>query len=611
MQTFINKVINSSTDLKSSCLLLFVICSLSLLTGPKSWSQQQPKENPLVAVGQLEPYRIFPEQVAELAVSLNLPPGYHAYQDQFRVEVLSPAEVRVGQVHVSPVVEFYDKTSKKQRIGIEGKASLRAPVQIPKELSFGDQNLEIKIWYQACTATYCLFPQEKTLKIPFHVQSEVQSTSQKGFWSAVISGDFSAILGLGFFWGLLLTFLAGILTSLSPCIFPMIPITLAILGHRSSERTRLRNFMMSFTYVMGIALTYAALGVVAAKTGAMFGSYLGNPWVLGFTATLFFVMSVSLYGAFDLQMPNWVRQRLANTKTDTSLMGAFLAGLLAGVLASPCVGPILVGILTFVAQTQNVTYGFFYLFAYAFGIGQLFLILGLTSHVSRFLPKSGPWMNAVKFFFGTLMLTAGFYYLHLLVPPRIFDGALGIALILISSTFGAFRPNDELSGRGRLLKGIMTALLIFGALQLSLAVFNIQGFTPQALSGSLPKTEKTSAHKMDWQKWDKTRFEKALADKTPMIIDFWADWCEACKELEQKTFTDATVAELSKKFLLLKFDATTTSPELEQLRKDYKIHGLPTLLFFSNGKWVSEQTLNGFETSQDFMKRMQAVLSKP
>ncbi|MGE3757011.1 MAG: thioredoxin domain-containing protein [Pseudobdellovibrionaceae bacterium] len=178
---------------------------------------------------------------------------------------------------------------------------------------------------------------------------------------------------------------------------------------------------------------------------------------------------------------------------------------------------------------------------------------------------------------------------------------MGIALVLIGSYFGAFRPNDELGKVGKLVKGVMTMFLILGALQVALAVLDQKN--PIAASGPAEKKS------LVFEKWDKVRFEKALLEKKPIMIDFWADWCEACKELEHKTFPDPKIIELGKKFTLLKFDATKSSPELVELRKTYQIKGLPTLLFFSSsGVWLSKITVTGFENAEEFSKRMEAAL---
>ncbi len=213
---------------------------------------------------------------------------------------------------------------------------------------------------------------------------------------------------------LLLVFLAGVLASMTPCVYPLIPITVGIFGARPAE-SRGRAFALSFVYVCGIATTYSVLGVAAASLGTVFGGAMQSGWVLGGIAALFFVLGLSSLGVFEIRLPGSLQTKLSQTG-GAGWFGAFVMGLVAGIIAAPCVGPIVAGILLYVAQQQDLFLGWLLLMTFAFGMGQLFLALGTFSSLLNRLPQSGSWMEGVKVVFGVVFIAMAFYYLQFLVP---------------------------------------------------------------------------------------------------------------------------------------------------------------------------------------------------
>jgi thiol:disulfide interchange protein DsbD len=405
----------------------------------------------------------------------------------------------------------------------------------------------------------------------------------------------------------LLAFLAGILTSFTPCIFPMIPITLAVLGQSSEKRSRFENFLISCIYVLGIATTYSVLGLLAATSGTLFGASLGSPYVLTVVCAVFLAMSLSMYGLYDMQVPAWVRNKFGgHVKTGNHHLTTYLSGLFAGIVASPCVGPVLVTILAYVAAHQNKVLGFFLLFTYALGLGLIFLVLGLSNQLTRLLPRSGAWMNGVKFVLGSLMLGAFYYYLDLLVPDRWFDGLLGVGLVAVASTFGAFATTHGGKPLFALRKGFLLAVLLIGSGFLGLGIFNLRPVLDQRFisESAAPVAE------LPWQPFSEEALQKAVQQGKPVVIDFWADWCAACHELEQFTFTDSRVKLTAAQFVLLKFDATKDSEELRRLKQKYGIQGLPTVVFYNpHGVWLENLNLTAFENAPKFLKRLEKSLN--
>ena len=510
-----------------------------------------------------------------------------------------------------------------------------------------DLEINLLLTYQACTKSHCLFP--KTIKIPASLQivqgptigpapsiaalhepklknvntgtvnqgaqqnktsvAPSQASGNSNDYSINDSSSFKKALSKGYLFALLFVFLVGMATSLTPCIYPMIPVTLAVLGAKSHGQKKSKSFALSIVYVLGIAVTYATLGLIAAQTGALFGSLLSHPVVVSVLAILFILMGLSMYGAFELQAPRFIRNYLGHKKTDKTYLGAFFAGTISGVVASPCVGPVLVSILTHVAQTQNMLFGFTTLFVFALGMGVLFIVLGTSSALLRHLPKSGPWMNFVKFIFGSIMISMALYYIKPVYPTWLFRILLGFALAAIGSGFGAFTPLKRRSSMRQIQKGSLLTLVAIGIAFISFGTLEVSGITFN--SGQIFTSQRDSYPKLNWTPFDETMLNEARDSGKPVIIDFFADWCAACLELEHETFTDPRVQHLSNRFLLLKVDATQESKDLDRLIERFQVVGLPTLIFYDErGHIRDDLTLTGFESADQFLDRMNSLLDQ-
>ncbi len=575
-------------------------------------------ENPLTIVdSHFNPSQVSAGGTAELIFKLQLDKHFHAYADRFKVKFENPEEIKIDKLKITPLVQFKDAVSGKMKEGMEGEATLSALTEFPVGMKPAKLNVDIAFQYQACSKDTCLFPKTLHLKVPFELlagtkpaeatlaaasvtskpdnttkKTELESALSKGIWSAII-----------------FVFVVGFLTSLTPCIYPMIPITLAVLGAKSKDQTKARSFLLSITYVLGIGVTYSLLGVVAASTGSLFGSALSNVYVVTAIALVFVVMGLSMYGLFELQAPAFIRNRLGSGQSQAGYGGAFATGLIAGIVASPCIGPVLVTILAYIAQTQNLLLGFILLFTFAMGMGVLFVVLGTFSQLFNKVPKAGAWMETVKFIFGTTMVGMGLYYVAPIYPTWLFQALLALALILIASNFGAFDANQGLTPVGRMRKGVMLSFFVIGTL---FAVMSTLNKMDVHLGGGVQdyavNSKNQNGKKMNWQTFSSESLAQATQSHHPVIVDFSADWCGACKELEKYTFSDDKVIDESARFTLLRVDATEESEALTKLKNQYKVVGLPTMIFIdSNGQINQSVTLTGFEEAPEFLKRMKTV----
>lgn len=537
---------------------------------------------------QAEPHEIAPGEKVHIIAHWKLAEGYHAYVEQFNVVSASPQLGSARLQDIRKVIDFFDKVSGQRRQGVVGTGELFIEFDASKSATSGKQNVEIDVTYQACAEDHCLLP--KTIRANFEVK--ISGAPALSLLGRSISLDDWRI------W--LLVFFAGVLTSLTPCIFPLIPITLAVIGSRQEGRSKRASFFLSLSYVLGIALTYSILGVVAALTGSLFGSLLGHPLVAVALALVFSVLALSLLGWYAIETPSFLTHRLMLHKTQHGWLGAFMAGNIAGIVASPCVGPVLAGLLAYVAQTQNALHGFGLMFVFALGMGQLLLLLGTFSSLQKRLPRSGPWMELVKITFALAFFAlAGFYVKSWLTSEGLWRLA-GLAVLI-----ALIRP--EQFEQWRKQKFALKIKFLVQWLAVAVALGLIFWGTPRWNSSTVQ--ENKSYQTLPFMPFSQEAIAQAAAAKKAVLIDFYADWCVACKELEIETFSAESVQALKDKYVFLKFDATKPSAAFEALQKQYGIVGLPHLVIYDQqGVWRKELTLTGFESAEEFSARLKRAL---
>lgn len=385
-------------------------------------------------------------------------------------------------------------------------------------------------------------------------------------------------------------FLGGLLVSLTPCVYPMVAVTVSVFGAKKTE-SRWTGLLLSSSFVFGIMVMFVALGLVAALTGNVFGGALQSTWVVLGISLLFVVMALSMFGAFELTLPSGLLNRLA-TVGGFGIRGAFVLGLVSGIVASPCTGPVLTGILAWIATTRDLVLGTLAMSAFALGLGVPFFLVGAFAVQ---LPKSGRWMVAVKMGLGVVLLIVALYFastrlpaLLQLVPWAGVGWAVAMIAVCIAVAISAYL-------------GKKSARAPRAFLVLALAAYTYAGF---AVITKLTRAEST----LVWQHQSyQTVKARAQTERKPLLIDFTARWCTACKELDRATFSAPAVQVEAGRFLAVKVDATVDDdPEVAATMRELSVKGLPTVVLLDReGREV--QRFTDFVNAETFLQALRRV----
>ncbi|MBK8760006.1 MAG: protein-disulfide reductase DsbD [Sulfuritalea sp.] len=405
----------------------------------------------------------------------------------------------------------------------------------------------------------------------------------------------------------------GLLLSLTPCVFPMIPILSGIIVNHGHAVSHLRAFVLSLAYVLGMAITYALVGVAAGLSGTLLSAALQNVWVLGGFALVFVVLSLSMFGFYELQLPASLQSRVSDTanKQGGSLPAIALMGALSALIVGPCVAAPLAGALLYIAQTGNAALGGAALFVMALGMGAPLLLVGAFSR--SLLPKSGPWMEGVKKFFGVIMLATALWLVSPVIP--LWTQMFGWALLMVVPAIylHALDPLPQNAhGWQRLGKGLGVVLLLGGAAML----MGVLGGAKDPLQplGFLRAGNAAEAHGPAFERVasvDKleARLAEAKSGGKPVMLDFYADWCVSCKEMERFTFADPKVAARMKQMVLLQADVTANSDADKALLKRFALFGPPGIIFWNaGGKELADLRVVGFQNADSFLPILERVL---
>jgi thiol:disulfide interchange protein DsbD len=549
--------------------------------------------------------KVYPGTEFKVAVEVKVAEGWHINSDKPYDEYLIPTSLTIVENSnfkvkkvVYPEPHDYKFSFSDSPLSVwEGTIYKGVLIEVDSNALPGVYPLVVKMQYQACNDMSCQAPTsiKDTINIEVadktspvnSVNGEIFDKIKLTFTETAVESEessdpiSSALESQGLLLGLLLVFLGGLALNLTPCVYPLIPITVGYFGGQSEGSTT-KLFMMGVLFILGLAVTYSAIGVITSLTGAVFGALLQSPIVILIIVAIMLALSLSMFGVYEFKLPDSIVNKAGGAKA--GLFGAFFMGLTMGIVAAPCIGPFVLGLVTYVATKQDPYFGFLLFFVLAVGLGTPYLFLAVFSGKIKNLPRAGEWMDAVKHIFGFILIGMALYFLLPLLPDSISTYVLPVFMIGTAIYLLFF---EKLANS---VKGFRIFKIVFSVLIMTVGVYAL-----------IP----SETNSVDWKPFT----EDALTEISGkgVIIDFYADWCIPCKELDALTFSDPKVIELSKEFETYKADMTKAlSPEVENLRNDFNIVGVPTVLILNaNGEEI--ERITGFVNAQEFYKLISNV----
>jgi thiol:disulfide interchange protein DsbD len=607
-------IMNSTVRLTLLCAATLFLLGLPATSSTK----QNPKDSEIVQVEAYASHEsIHPEGSFRIAIVADIKPGFHINSHNPTDQFLVPTVVRFDEeegITLSPVsypvpeLKSFSFSTSKASV-YDGKISIFSQGRLSNDIPPGDVKVSGILAYQACNDQTCFMPRS----VDFEIRLKVVNTDdpiklinkyifeQKASTPTLLSPSkgeglsrdelhAKQVIEKGLIYAVIAFFLFGLALNLTPCVYPVIPITVSFFGAQS-ERKKMRTFVLALYYVAGIAIVFSILGSISALAGRQWGFLFQSPWFVIFVTIIILSMAASMFGAFEITVPSSLMTYAG--KSRQGAIGSFVMGLTVGVIIAPCAAGIIIGLVGIVAKLGMVVKGTLLFFVMGLGLGVPYIFLAVSSGLLSRLPKSGVWMVWIRKLFGVLLIGVALYFL---VPQAkqasdqqgFYLGVLGIfgGLLL------GFLEHGE--GYSRAFKIIRA---IFGCLLILAGVFLVDRAL-QRKSGAI-----------NWINYDNQSIKQLRSENKPVLIDFYADWCAACKELDHKTFSDKRIVEKSKGFTMVRVDATSPDSKRTHLIRKFKISGLPTVVFMSaKGEELNSLKITGFLKPAEMIRRMEDAL---
>ncbi|MEQ1803792.1 MAG: protein-disulfide reductase DsbD [Burkholderiaceae bacterium] len=565
-----------------------------------------------------------------IEVRFDIAPGYYLYGDKFSVET-SPPGAKPPIVQVPKGKIKYDETFQKDvetfRDSVTLRVSLAGVASAPFKLLVGNQGCADKgLCYPPTQRAFRVEPGSGSTPLRLSLLSEAQAADSTGAGApkgvdavrnnnpVERSGFGAALESKNLLWIVGAFLLAGLLLSLTPCVLPMLPILSSIIVGQAGAPTRSRGFRLALAYSLGMALVYTAFGMAAGLLGEGLAAALQNAWVLGAFGLLLVILSLSMFGVYELQLPSFVQSRLAKVSGRLQggrYAGVFAMGGLSAVIVSPCVAAPLAGALVYISQTRDVVLGGVALFAMAVGMSAPLLLLGLSS--GSVLPRAGEWMERVKHAFGFMLLGVALWIVAPVLPAWAAMIALAALLLACAVYLGAFeRLEHAVTPRRAMVKSAGIVLAVLAALQLVGVASGgrdvLQPLTHLSASAS-DSVAPTAAHKsqLAFQPVADLAALNALTQASTKLVmlDLYADWCVSCKEMEALTFTDAAVRDRLSEMTLVRVDVTANTADDKALMRKFGLFGPPAILFFRpGGDELNSARVIGYQNAATFLNHL-------
>jgi thiol:disulfide interchange protein DsbD len=493
----------------------------------------------------------------------------------------------------------------------QGRPVFGAIIEVGRDVEPGTYPVKATLSYQGCDNLTCVEPASVTLEIPLKVGAITESTQAQH--PAIFSkppfvdseGEFvgaeepgapgGGFAGKNLFLTFVLVFVGGLALTLTPCIYPIIPVTVSFFGGQASGKTS-QTFVLALIYVLGMAITYSILGTIAAMTGSLFGSALQNPWIIAIIAIVLLAFASSMFGLWEIRLPMFLQTRTGRAKQGH--IGALFMGLTVGIVAAPCIGPFVLGLLTYVGRTGNPVLGFFLFFTLAWGMGIPFLVLGTISGSISRLPRSGDWLIWVKKIFGFILIVMAFYFARHILGERIAYAGYGLTALAGGLYLGWL---DRGAKGGPTFAAVKRITGLVGIVLAAVALLWPGG----------PIRQEAEEPGIEWIEYSDDLVAQARQEGKPVVIDFTAEWCVPCHELEEQSFSDPAVIELSKKVAPLQVDMTKLDEWEQEVKKGFKVLGVPTIIFLDgSGTELEDLRVTGFVGPEEITKRLERIIGK-
>jgi thiol:disulfide interchange protein DsbD len=607
----------------------FIGIALALINIPNLYSQNQ---NQIISLSIHSSINKFKSSGSyPIAIEVDIKKPYHINTPNPLEAFLIPTTLKFKESEgIAYGKIFFPKSelktfafSEKPLAVFEDKIFIYVYISIAPDYGKKELLIEGTFGYQACDDHACLAPAEYTFSQQFPLaalEETIVPINQAIFASMedVLeetykapgeenSGITQTIAQKGWFLTFILVFLAGLALNLTPCVYPLIPITVSYFGGQAEGK---KGSVVSHAvlYILGMAITYSILGVIAALTGSLFGSALQNPVVLVILAIILVSLALSMFDLYEIRVPAFLANFAGGAKR--GYLGSLFMGLTVGLVAAPCIGPFVLALLTYVGERGDIFLGFWLFFTLAIGLGIPFLFLAIFSGSINKIPRSGAWMVWVRSIFGFVLIAMAIYFLQPLFPNTLVYHSTLALTMLVGGIYMAWIEPTETSGKIFTIIRNLTGLIFF-ILALLFGTSGLESFINDKISGAnLTHQNGNERLQIEWFEYSEARIESASAENRPVMIDFYADWCIPCKEFDKFTFSAPEVIELSRQFTMLKVDLTQADDSFSQnLRKKFSIKGVPTLVFLNaHGQELTELRIVGFLEKKEFLPIMQNAL---
>ena len=565
-----------------------------------------------------EAFKVYVEPIdgTTVEVGFQVTPEHYLYKDKITVTANSDV-ARSGQIDLPAGEMKVDEYFGEMEVYHD---DVFAKVPIARATPDA-MDVEIAVGYQGCAdAGLCYPPQVRTFNIALPMATTVTALpaaatstpiSEQGMLAQVITGSsLWVVIGVFFALGLGLAF--------TPCVLPMIPILSGIIAGEGDDTSAVRGFSLALSYVMGMAIVYTAAGIAAAAIGVQLQAIFNAPWIVSLFTALFVVLAAGMFGMFDLQMPAFIQNRVAavsGKQKSGTMIGAFVMGALSSLIVTACVGPALVATLTVIGQTGDMVRGGGALFAMSMGMGAPLLVVGASA--GQLLPKAGPWMVAVKNAFGFMMLGLAIWMLGRILPDAVTLALWGLLVFMAGVYLGGLTTlTVESSGTQKLGKGFGLIAVFYGAIMLLGSMAGGHDPLKPLAAVSLGGGAAVEEHDLEFARiktvddLDRMLAQASASGQTAML-DFYADWCVSCKEMEKYTFTDNGVQDALSNTLLLQADVTANDAQDQELLQRFGVFGPPWIIFFGNdGAPKAGYDVVGYMKADDFAAHVRQAVGR-